>query len=155
MNRRLEKINRQLMAQVSELLLFRSSDPRLQTVTVTRALASPDLKKARIFYSVLGGPQVQAEAAEALKKASGYIRSHLAASLDLRAMPALTFTYDPNMEYAQHISDLLLSLAVPGAPREPDPAPVRESKPRLEPVGDDYVFLASRKSPEEKEGGSS
>jgi ribosome-binding factor A len=98
------------MTQVSELLLLRSSDPRLKLVSVTRAQVSPDLRKARIFYSVLADQAGQSEAAAALRKAAGFIRSNLAATLGLRAVPELLFVYDKNVENAQRVHQVLAEL---------------------------------------------
>ncbi|MDR2421989.1 MAG: 30S ribosome-binding factor RbfA [Deltaproteobacteria bacterium] len=114
--RRLEKVNRLLMAQVAELLLFHSDDPRLKPVTVTRAQVSADLGKAVVFFSVLGDENGRLGAERALKKATGFIRSRLAGTLGLRAVPELTFVFDRNPSYAQRIVKVLAELkSEPGA----------------------------------------
>jgi ribosome-binding factor A len=107
----LEKINRQIVSQVAELLLFKTGDPRLKSVTVTRADVSADLKKARVFFSVLGSDSDREKAEAALKKAAGFIRSNLAGSLSLKHVPDLTFMFDKNPEYAQRLTRLLAELS--------------------------------------------
>jgi ribosome-binding factor A len=133
-NRRLEKINSQIVSQVSELLLFKSKDPRLQAVNITRALVSGDLKKCRLFYSVLGESKEREDAETALKKAAGFIRSRLAGQLGLKSVPELAFSFDRNVEYAQHIKELLTDLVPPESlegsvdPEEPLPDKEAESQ---------------------------
>jgi ribosome-binding factor A len=110
MSRRLEKISRLIVAKVSELLLFKSNDPRLHKVNITRTIVSGDMKKAKVFYSVLGDQEAKKSAETALKKAAGFIRFHLADHLGLRVVPELAFVFDKNPEYAQHINELLSDL---------------------------------------------
>jgi ribosome-binding factor A len=103
-------MNSLIRAEIAELFLYKSKDPRLRPVTVTRALVSPDLRKARVFWSVLGG-QGQVEAAEkALSKAKGFLRASLASRLELRNVPEITFELDRNPEYAQRMAGLFSQL---------------------------------------------
>ena len=73
-------------------------------VSITRAEVAPDLKYATVYYSVIGDPQ---EAGEGLRKVTGMLRHHLAATLNLRVTPELSFTYDNSMEHGAHIAKLL------------------------------------------------
>ncbi|MDR1577610.1 MAG: 30S ribosome-binding factor RbfA [Deltaproteobacteria bacterium] len=134
--RRLDKINRQLLAQVSELLLFRSSDPRLKWVNVTRASVSGDTRRAKIYYSVLGDGAAREAAGLALKKAAGFVRSRLAESLGLRVTPEIDFAFDPNYEYAQRLGHVLADLK-PG--QTPDPALASSSATIDRPASDPLV----------------
>jgi ribosome-binding factor A len=98
------------MALCAETFLLRSQDPRLNAINVTRAQISGDLKKALIFYSVLGGAEKEAQAKKALTQAKGYIRAQVGEGLGLKAVPELSFTFDRNPEYAQRLSRLLTDL---------------------------------------------
>ena len=71
---RLSRINSLILSAVNELLLTKSKDPRLAGVTVTKAIVSGDLSNVRLFYSLLGGEERQAEAGKAFVKAAGFIR---------------------------------------------------------------------------------
>jgi ribosome-binding factor A len=42
---------------VAEMLERRIKDPRLGFVTVTEARLTPDLRDAKVFYTVLGSPE--------------------------------------------------------------------------------------------------
>ncbi|MBE6708617.1 MAG: 30S ribosome-binding factor RbfA [Ruminococcaceae bacterium] len=87
-------------------------DPRLDGVmiTVTGADVTPDLKYAKIFYSVMGEFD-QKELSRGLRSAASFVRSRLAQSLNLRQTPEITFVYDESVERGAHISELLHSVA--------------------------------------------
>jgi ribosome-binding factor A len=87
-------------------------DPRLtgSLVSITAADVSPDLKFAKIYFSVLGDDK--SEVLKALKSAAGFFRSELAKRINLRITPQLTFEYDGSMEYGANISSILKSLDI-------------------------------------------
>ncbi|MDR1309499.1 MAG: 30S ribosome-binding factor RbfA [Deltaproteobacteria bacterium] len=108
---RLERMNSLISSTVNELILTKSKDPRLRGVTVTRAIISGNLQTARIFYSLLDSGRLD-EARTALEKASGFVRSYLAANLDLKYAPKVIFEHDRNLEYAQHVGQILGQLGL-------------------------------------------
>ncbi|MDL2259643.1 30S ribosome-binding factor RbfA [Deltaproteobacteria bacterium OttesenSCG-928-K17] len=113
--RRLEKISELLRETIADLLLVKSKDPRLKSVNVTGVKVTADLKKAVVHYSVFGGEEDKAEAAKALAKASGFVRAVVGESLKLKYAPEIKFEFDRNLEYAQHMNELLGRLVPDGA----------------------------------------
>jgi len=87
-------------------------DPRIagSLVSITAAEVSPDLKFAKIFFSVLGDDK--SEVLKALKNAAGFFRSELAKRINLRITPQLAFEYDSSMEYGANISSILKTLDI-------------------------------------------
>ncbi len=79
-------------------------------ITVTGAEVTPDLKYAKIYYSVMGEFE-EKEVAKGLRSAAPFVRSRLAQSLNLRQTPEITFVYDRSVERGAHIADLLSSVA--------------------------------------------
>lgn len=73
-------------------------------VSITRAEVAPDLKYASIYFSCIGDTD---EAAEGLKKCTGMLRHHLAATLNLRITPELAFVKDGSIEHGARIAKLL------------------------------------------------
>ncbi|MDR2302849.1 MAG: 30S ribosome-binding factor RbfA [Deltaproteobacteria bacterium] len=114
---RLERINRLILASVNELFLTKSKDPRLTGLTITRAVASGDLRTVRLFYSLIGNQDRLDQAALALEKANGFIRSHLAATLDRKHTPKLIFERDLNPENAQRVGQLLREIEITSPPQ--------------------------------------
>ncbi|MDR1037585.1 MAG: 30S ribosome-binding factor RbfA [Deltaproteobacteria bacterium] len=105
--RRVKKAASVISDFVSSLFVTRISDPRLRALTVTRARVSPDMRRAYIYYSILGGDQEKAEAEKALKKARGFVRANLASGLSLRFTPEVVFVFDKNPGYAQRVMEIL------------------------------------------------
>lgn len=92
-------------------------DPRVADafVSITGAEVTPDLKYAKIFFSVLNGDPK--EIAKGLRSSAGFLRREIAQRMNLRITPELAFCYDESITYGAHISKLL-SQAMPETPAE-------------------------------------
>jgi ribosome-binding factor A len=108
--RRLEKMNELLKEAIAVLLLQKSNDPRLQRISVTKVEMTADLRRAVVFYSLLGGDEEKATAQKTLDRASGFVRAAVGRNLGLKFTPEIKFEFDRNLEYAQYMSDFLSSL---------------------------------------------
>ena len=108
---RRDRINDAVKQEMAQILRD-VKDPRLtgSLVSITAADVSPDLKFAKIYFSVLG--EDKSEVLKALKSAAGFFRSELATRINLRITPQLTFEYDGSMEYGANISSILKSLDI-------------------------------------------
>ena len=108
---RQNRINDAVKQEMAQILRD-VKDPRIagSLVSITAAEVSPDLKFAKIFFSVLG--EDKNEVLKALKGASGFFRSELARRINLRITPQLTFEYDGSMEYGANISSILKTLDI-------------------------------------------
>jgi len=105
---RVERVNELIRRELVTLLKNETKDPRLQSVSITDVLASRDLSSARVFYTVPESDQATIEIL--LNKASGFFRSRLSKTLDLRHTPALRFIFDPAPNTGARIEDLLSKL---------------------------------------------
>ena len=94
------------------MILRRVKDPRVSEafISITAADCTPDLKFAKIYYSVMGGDKK--EVGKGLKAAAGFIRRELANSLNLRITPELTFIADDSVAYGAHIASILNKLDI-------------------------------------------
>lgn len=83
-------------------------DPDLAGVnlTVTEVRASPDLRRATVFVSRLGRPDM-ADKLPALVRAAPFLRGVLAKQLRLRVAPELSFVADTSLDHAMHVDELL------------------------------------------------
>lgn len=93
--------------EIASLIQRNLKDPRVTLVTVTGAEVSPDLRSAKVFYSVFGDAGKREATAQALEKAKGFLRRELGARLDLKATPELRFVYDDTLDRGEHIENLL------------------------------------------------
>lgn len=103
----------QIKVTLSELFLREMGDPRLQALTVTDARIDRELQYADIYVYALGDESREEPVMEALEKATGFLRRALGQRLRLRTVPVLHFHWDPSVEQAAQIHDLLDSLDIP------------------------------------------
>ena len=97
--------------ELSMFFLQKVRDQKLSDVTVTNVRVTDDMKNARIFYTVYGDQKSRRQAAEALKRATGFVRSHLAKILNLRYTPALIFEYDTKADKVEELDQLFAEIA--------------------------------------------
>lgn len=107
-----------IQQQLAELLQRDAQDPRFEQVSITAVDISPDLKHARVYFSVLGDDADVQEISHAFEKAAGYLRKELAARVQLRYMPDLLFSFDNSLSEGEHIERLLRQIAEDGSPDE-------------------------------------
>ena len=102
--RRVDEAMREVLggAITSEL-----KDPRVGFVTVTAVETAPDLRRARVFVSVLGTDAERRRTLDALHNAHGYLQRRVAGELRLRHTPTLEFAYDDSSERSLRIAELL------------------------------------------------
>ena len=103
---KINRVNEEMLKEVSRIIR-EVKDPRVNSgfITITHCGVSGDLKFAKIYYSVLNGDP--AEVKKGLISAKGYIRREIAARLNLRNTPELTFISDDSMEKGAKISKIL------------------------------------------------
>lgn len=104
--RRTERLSDRIWQELSVMLQREVGDPRVTWVTLTGATVSPDLSYAKVFFTVLDETQAK-EAAEGLKKASGFLRTMLSKKLNVRHTPQLSFVFDDSTLKARRIDALL------------------------------------------------
>ena len=107
---RVKRIADGIYEELSELLLFRIKDPRLNGVNVTDVEVDRELAFADIYVSALEGQSRKDEVLEGLQSAVGFIRSQLARAIQLRSFPVIRFHWDPTPERADRIDQLINSL---------------------------------------------
>jgi ribosome-binding factor A len=86
-------------------------DPRIGFVTVTSVRASPDLRQARVFVSVLGSERKRERTLAGLAAAHGVLQSRIARELRMKRTPQLAFEYDPSVERGVRLTKLIDELA--------------------------------------------
>jgi ribosome-binding factor A len=104
---RQEKLGELIAIELSELLRMRVKDPRVGFASITHVEVSGDLRHAKIFVSVMGTPEEQADTMKGLKNATGYLRHELATRIVLRYMPDIVFKLDTSIAEGARIIDLI------------------------------------------------
>jgi ribosome-binding factor A len=103
---RLSRVEAEIMREVATLIERELEDPRIKNICITRAKISPDLRHARIFFTVLEESQAE-KATHGLNHAVTYLRRRIGETLLLRVVPQLVFSYDNALRKAEHLVELI------------------------------------------------
>lgn len=104
---RSNRLGETLKEEISHMIQEELKDPRIGFITVTSVEVADDLGHAKVFVSVLGDVQQTKDSMEALKRASGHVRSEIGKRIRLRHVPEIVFKYDSSIEHGAHIAELL------------------------------------------------
>lgn len=120
---RSERVGDMIYREIGTLMVQQVSDPRLKGCTVVSINMSPDLRVAKIYFSILKNTdQKVKEAFAGFAAASGFFKKHLAKTLSLRFTPELRFFLDSSLEQGAHILSLLKEVEiVSDEPDDDDP----------------------------------
>lgn len=110
-HKRSAKVAEAIRNELSMLLISKVRDPRLQGVHISRVEVPDDLSLARVFFTVLGGKKEVREAGTGLERAKGFMRSHIAKTINLRFTPALVFRYDSVAEKVAELDEIFREIA--------------------------------------------
>jgi ribosome-binding factor A len=105
----LRKVNEALHHVIAEEV-ERLKDPGLGFVTITGVDTSPDLRSARVYYSVLGDEAQHRETQAALVRASPRIRVVVGRQVRLKFLPELHFEPDAAIENGLRMEEILRRL---------------------------------------------
>ncbi len=109
---RIEKVNEEIKKELS-LIIPKLKDPRIPDfVSITEVRTTPDLKAARVYFSVLSGDDEQA--LKGLQSSAAYARMLLSKTMKIRYTPELIFTIDDSIKYGMFIEQKLSELDIPG-----------------------------------------
>ena len=104
---RVHRISDRIKRELSEMLIFELSDPRLKGIYLTDVNIDRELAYANIYISAIEGSERAKEALAGFNNASGYIRRVLAGRVKLRSFPQLRFYWDPTPEQSDYIEGIL------------------------------------------------
>ena len=107
MNTRLERVAQTIRDAIAEILIRDIHDPLIGFVTLTEVRVSPDLRHARVFFSVLGTPEQVQDSIKGILRARKHINALLSDRVEMRYIPKLQFTYDETAAQAQRMETLL------------------------------------------------
>ena len=111
------RINEEMFKEVANIIRT-VKDPRVSGafVSITGADVTPDLKYAKIYYSVMQGDKKAVQ--KGLQSSAPYIRGQLAKALNLRVTPELTFCEDTSIAYGAKIEKIISGFTYVEQPEE-------------------------------------
>lgn len=104
---RLERVEHEIVREVSELLREELKDPRVGFVTITGCKVSPDLRSAKVFASPMGDSRAIGQTMRGLASAAGFLSVELGKRLHMRRTPTLTFVRDSSIERGVRITTMI------------------------------------------------
>ncbi len=109
MSKRTSRVNQLLRLEISQYLHKRFSDESVR-ITISEVDAAPDLRTARVFYSVIGSDKDIAQAKSLFGRVGKDIQREVARVVILKYFPRLEFRYDNSMERGASILEKLDAL---------------------------------------------
>jgi ribosome-binding factor A len=103
---RVDKVEQLIKQQISYVLMHKLQNLDLGFLTVTNVKASPDLKIAKIYLSVLD-KEKRHFVLDKLNYNVGQIRTELAHRIRIKFVPELKFFIDDTLDYVEKIEGLL------------------------------------------------
>jgi len=108
MGRRPKRVGEQILRELGALFSRgKIKDPDIGFVTFTAVDMSPDLRLARVYFSVMGEAAEVETSRAALERAAPFVRRELGRQLRLKVTPSLEFLHDASLDHAARIEQLL------------------------------------------------
>ncbi len=106
MSIKIDRINSNMIKEISYILSTEIKDNDIKFVTVTDVRTTNDLSFAKVYFTVFDETRKN-ETLKALNNARGYIRRELAGRVDIRHIPELSFVFDESIAYGKKIENLI------------------------------------------------
>lgn len=109
--KRSSRVAEAIRTELSMLLVSKVGDPRLHSASISRVDVTDDLSLAKIYFTVFGDKKERREAEKGFQRATGFMRSHIAKTLNLRFTPALQFHYDNVADKVAELDEIFKEIA--------------------------------------------
>ena len=116
-----ERVAQMIQELLGQLFARGMRDPRIGLVTITGVKMSPDLREARVYWTVHGDAEQRKQTAKGLENARGFLRRGIATEIKLRVTPNLMFTYDEAIDRGERIEQLIRQVHDEDRTRLPEP----------------------------------
>ncbi|GIR89208.1 MAG: ribosome-binding factor A [Candidatus Neomarinimicrobiota bacterium] len=105
--KRVDRINRQILDILSDILIKNIDLSHLGFITFTSVDVAPDLRTAKVFYSVLSGKLPDSKVDVEINKKQKAFKKFMSPQLSLRYTPDIRFILDETLAYSEKIDNLL------------------------------------------------
>ena len=107
MSIRTERVASLIKEEMGGLLTREYSGSGMGFTTVTDVRMTPDLKIAKVYFSILGSPDVQQKTMAFLEEEKQHIRGLIASRVRMKFTPALLFFLDDTLNQVERINTLI------------------------------------------------
>lgn len=105
---RVRRVEEMVKRVISEALIGEVDIPHGERVTVTKVDMSPDLRNAKVFFSILAETEEEKQTIfQGVRKRRKEIRRIVGREMELRLVPSLKFEIDNTAEEAARIEALI------------------------------------------------
>lgn len=105
MSVKIDRLNNMFVEEISKIIHNDIKDKNINFVTITDVRITNDLSFAKVYITTLDNNRERV--LDAINKASGFIRTKLSDSIQIRKMPEIHFVYDESIEYGKKIEDII------------------------------------------------
>jgi ribosome-binding factor A len=129
---RSQRIAEAIREVVATAILFEVADPRVHSVTVLHVDLSGDLRQAKVAVSIMGTESERKRALEGLNHAAGFLQARVAARLQMRFTPVLSFKLDDSVKKSVELGRLIdeaIASDRKGEPSSPRDEPLAAPRP--------------------------
>jgi ribosome-binding factor A len=103
----MRRVDEAIREVLSDAVVSDLKDPRIGFVTVTDVKTTPDLRRARVYVTVLGDQSARDAALAGLQSAHGILQRRVNAELRMKHTPTLEFAYDDTTDRALRLERLI------------------------------------------------
>ena len=108
--KRTVRVGQQIREILGQIALKHIDLSHLGFITFTEVNVSPDLRSAKIFYSVLNPKYSKDELQAAMNDLQKAFRKYIGPELKIKNIPKLKFYFDESQEYTEKVDKLLKNL---------------------------------------------
>ena len=108
--KRTDRIGKQIREILGQIALKNIDLSHLGFITFTGVNVSPDLRSAKVFYSVLDPKYPNDELQAAMNDLCKAFRKYIGQELKIKNIPKLKFYFDESQEYSEKIDKMLKDL---------------------------------------------
>ena len=105
--KRVDRINRQILDILSDILIKNIDLSYLGFITFTSVDVAPDLRTAKVFYSVFSGKLPDSKVDVEINKKQKAFKKFMSPQLSLRYTPDIRFILDETLACSEKIDNLL------------------------------------------------
>ncbi len=107
MSIRTERVASLIKEEIGAILVREYNDGSWGFTTVTGVKITPDLKIARVYFSIFGTPEVRAATMAKLEEEKSHIRGLMGSHVRLKFVPSLEFYLDETLDRVDRINTLI------------------------------------------------
>ena len=107
---RKERLEKEILRQISESVAYSVKDPKIGMITVTRVEVSRDYSFAKVFVTSMGSKDELAKSMQGLNRARAYIQGQVRRNLSIQKDIEIKFYEDKGIDNVLKVDEILSNL---------------------------------------------